>query len=100
MRETTFIEIISALLNYFIQQYLNKSGKAKTGYTYSYIHIHRQINRHTKIHLYLDTRIPRQLHTRCLLYKKVVTTFQQKVDWEIKTEKALRHILDLFFFKE
>jgi len=44
------------------------------------------------------TRIPRQLHTRCLLYKKVATTFQQKVDWEIKTEKALRHILDLFFF--
>jgi len=27
-----------------------------------------------------------------------VATLQQIVDWEIKPEKALRHILDLFFF--
>lgn len=34
MRETTFIEIISALLNYFIQQYLNKQIRESKNWVY------------------------------------------------------------------
>lgn len=92
MRETTFIEIISALLNYFIQQYLNKQIRENKNWVYVQIIYTYTTDKQAYTDTpNLNTRIPERLHTRCLLYKKVVTTLQQKVDWEIKTEKALTH---------
>lgn len=62
MRETTFIEIISALLNYFIQQYLNKQIRESKNWVYVQLYTLTQvwINRHIHTDILIPKiRIPR-----------------------------------------